>query len=333
MNAQLLAWVGIVLLILQSGAFSGLNLALFGVSAMRLTTLANTGDRKAAAVLALRRDSNFLLTTILWGNVGTNVLLTLLADSVMAGVAGFLFSTVVITFGGEILPQAYFSRNALRMAALGAPLLRFYQLLLYPIAKPSALLLDAWLGKESIDYVPEAQVIEGLRQHVGAPESDIGHVEGTGAINFLTLDDVPVSHQGQPVDPRSVLPLPVADGRPVFPSFSPSTDDPFLRAVHASGKKWVVITSPSGEPVVCLDAPRFLRLALFDGSTADPMTCCHRPIVVSDPAAHLAGLIEHLPMEAGTGTIANDLILLWGEHRRVITGADLLGFLLRGIAR
>lgn len=42
------------------------------------------------------------------GNVAINVLLTMLADSAMAGVLTFLFSTVVITALGEILPQAYF---------------------------------------------------------------------------------------------------------------------------------------------------------------------------------------------------------------------------------
>jgi metal transporter CNNM len=29
--------------------------------------------------------------------------------------------------------------------------------------------------------------------------------------------------------------------------------------------------------------------------------------------------------------IDNDLILVWGEQKRIITGADLLGRLLRGI--
>ncbi len=94
----------------------------------------------------MREDSNFLLTTILWGNVGINVLLTLLSNSVMAGVVAFAFSTVVITFAGEIMPQAYFSRRAMRMASLLSPVLRFYQYVLYPVAKPSAWMLDKWLG-------------------------------------------------------------------------------------------------------------------------------------------------------------------------------------------
>ena len=95
-----LIWVGIGMCVLQSGIFSGLNLAVFGIGTMQLEAQAATGNRDAVRVLKLRKDSNFLLTTILWGNVGVNVLLTLLSDSVMAGVGGFLFSTFVITFGG-----------------------------------------------------------------------------------------------------------------------------------------------------------------------------------------------------------------------------------------
>jgi CBS domain containing-hemolysin-like protein len=48
------------------------------------------------------------LATILWGNVGINVLLTMLSDSVLTGLGAFLFSTIAITVIGEITPQAYF---------------------------------------------------------------------------------------------------------------------------------------------------------------------------------------------------------------------------------
>jgi metal transporter CNNM len=113
-----LIWLGIFICMLHSAMFSGLNLAFFGLSRLRLEIEIATGYQAAATLLQLRRDSNCLLTTILWGNVGVNVLLTLLSDSILAGVSAFVFSTVVITFIGEIVPQAYFSRHALRMAAL-----------------------------------------------------------------------------------------------------------------------------------------------------------------------------------------------------------------------
>ena len=88
---HILTWLGIGFCVSQSAMFSGLNLALLGISRMRLEVESSAGNRHANLILDLRRDSNFLLTTILWGNVSINVLLTLLADSVLTGVAAFFF--------------------------------------------------------------------------------------------------------------------------------------------------------------------------------------------------------------------------------------------------
>ena len=132
--------------------FSGLNLAFFSISKLRLKIEVQKKNKDAVKVLELRRNSSFLLTTILWGNVSVNVLLTLLSDSVLTGAMAFVFSTVVITFIGEIIPQAYFSRHALKTASLLAPVLRFYQILLFPVAKSTALILDKWLGAEKVQY-------------------------------------------------------------------------------------------------------------------------------------------------------------------------------------
>ena len=75
-------WIGIAFCIVQTGIFSGLNLALFSVSRLRLEIEAAGGNGDAVKMLSLRADSNFTLATILWGNVATNVLLTLLSESV-----------------------------------------------------------------------------------------------------------------------------------------------------------------------------------------------------------------------------------------------------------
>ncbi len=221
-------WLGIALCISQSAMFSGLNLAMFGVSRLRLEVEVEGGNANAAKILAMREDSNFLLTTILWGNVGINVLLTLLSDSVLAGISAFVFSTVVITLVGEIGPQAYFSRNALRMGAMLAPLLRFYQFLLYPVAKPSAMVLDLWLGEESVQWFREHQLREVIKKHVEAEESEVDRLEGIGALNFLALDDLMVSEVGETVDPQSVIALPMLGLHPEFPDFQRRRDDPFV---------------------------------------------------------------------------------------------------------
>lgn len=95
--ATVLTWVGIIFCISQSAMFSGMNLALFSISRLRLEVEASTGNKNAEKLLRLREDSNFILTTVLWGNVGINVLLTLLSSSVLTGVSAFIFSTMVIT--------------------------------------------------------------------------------------------------------------------------------------------------------------------------------------------------------------------------------------------
>jgi metal transporter CNNM len=108
MKIEALTWLGIVFCIAQSGFFAGLNLAIFSISRLRLEVEAAGGNPNAVRLLELRKDSNLTLATIVWGNVGTNVLLTLLSDSVLTGLAAFAFSTFAITFLGEIVPQAYF---------------------------------------------------------------------------------------------------------------------------------------------------------------------------------------------------------------------------------
>ncbi|UCD37946.1 MAG: DUF21 domain-containing protein [Fidelibacterota bacterium] len=328
-------WLGITFCISQSAMFSGLNLAVFSISRLRLEVEASQDNRHAQKILALRSDANFLLTTILWGNVGINVLLTLLSNSVLAGVMAFVFSTVLITFLGEIVPQAYFSRHALQTASLLTPLLRVYQILLFPVAKPTAWLLNLWLGHEGISYFKEQDFHELLKMHMETATTDIDHVEGRGALNFLEIDDLLVVDEGERVDPASVLQLPFQEGHPVFPEFEGLCSDPFLARVHAPDKKWIILTDEQGSPQFVLNSDSFLRAGLFERETFQPLAHCHRPIIVSEPATPLGEIILQLqvfPDKPGDDVIDRDIILVWaGDSRRVITGADILGRLLRGI--
>jgi len=328
-------WAAIALCVGQTALFSGLNLAVFSVSRLRLEVEAASGNPNAVRLLGLRRDSNLLLATIVWGNVATNVLITLLSDSILTGVAAFVFSTVVITFLGEIAPQAYFSRNALRVAARFTPFLAFYRILLFPLAKPTAILLNWWLGPEGITLLRERDFRALIMRHVGATGTEVSQLEATGALNFLDLDDIAVVDEGEPVDPRSVIALPVDQGRPLLPKFSSSPDDPFLRRLDASGRKWVIFTDASGEPRLVLDAHHFLRDVLFEQTSLGPEAYWHRPIIVTDMHARLGDVIGRMkvrPEHPEDDVIDNDMILVWGKQRRIITGADLLGRLLRGIA-
>lgn len=328
-------WLGIAVCLSQSAMLSGLNLAFFSLNRLQLEVKAGDNNKAAAKVLSMRQDSNFLLATILWGNVGINVLLTLLSDSVLAGVGAFAFSAVFITVFGEITPQAYFSRHALRTASLLAPALRFYQFMLYPVAKPCALILDLWLGKEGITYMRERDLRQVIKKHIEADEAEVDAIEGIGALNFLQIDDIPASKEGEGIDPSSIITLPTRLDLPVLPDFEPSADDPFLQQVQLSGHKWIVLVNEQQRPLLVLDADGFLRSALFNKSTEfSAYDFCHRPIVVTDPLMPLGDVIGRLKSNRSLqcdDAIGHDIILLWTDEPRIITGADILGRLLKGI--
>jgi len=336
--AEYWTWLGIAFCLSQSAIFSGLNLACFSMSRLRLEIQVANGNAAAIRILKLRQDSNFLLTTILWGNVGINVLLTLLSNSVMTGVVAFVFSTFVITLGGEIAPQAYFSRNALRMAALLAPVIRCYQLLLYPIAKPSARILDLWLGRENMQFFQEKELHHLIYKHIECEDSEVDALEGIGALNFLAIDDVPVSREGEVVLPESVFDFPLAGGRPRFfsPAMPPAEAQRELALrVAAAGCHWIIIVHGGSPPRLVLDADAYLREVFSpEGEIADPLAFCHRPVVVSDPNLRLGSVIALFKAQAPAESdlpLKQDVILLWGEQRRIITGADILGRLFKGI--
>lgn len=337
MDTTVLAWLGIAFCISQSAIFSGLNLAFFSVNRLQLEVEAERGNQDAEKILRMRKDSNFLLATILWGNVSINVLLTLLSDSVLAGVYGFLFSTIAITFLGEIFPQAYFSRNALRIASMLSPVIRFYQILLFPVAKFTALLLDGWLGREGITYYMDKELRAIIGAHVKSEDAEAAHVEGIGAMNFLTIDDVLVSDEGELIDPKSVIVCACKLDLPLLPKQDDDGFESFVKQVHSSGHKWVVLTNKSNEALLTLDADGFLRAAWLDEAVTDPYAFAHRPLVIQNQGVSLGQAIQKLKTHQhkhamSDETLDRDLILVWGKQPRIITGADILGRLLRGIS-
>jgi len=333
----ILTGAGIFVCLVQSALFSGLTLGLFGLSRLRLEIAAAERNRSAIKILTVRKDANFLLATLLWGNVSVNVLLTMLTDSALTGLGAFLFSTVGITVFGEIMPQAYFSRHAARVGVALIPFIRFYGFLLYPVAKPSAFLLDAWLGKEGVQFFREKELEVLLEKHMRSGQTDIGRVEGLGAVNFLALDDIRIQEEGEVIDPRSIVCLPVSEtsGLPIFPNYRADAKDLFLRQVNESGKKWVILTCPQGEPILVLNVNLFLRDVFLGKTVSSPYVYCHRPLIVTREDATLGQVITDLkvyPSHSEDDVIVHDLILYWGAQKRIITGADILGRLLRGIS-
>lgn len=141
----------------MSGAFSGLNLGLLGLDVRNLELIckgpfqndAEERDaRYALKILPIRRRGNYLLCTILLGNVTVNSGLAILMGDLTSGVVGLISSTAIITIFGEIIPQAVCSRYALVVGAHTTGLIYFFMALTFPISFPISAVLDKVLGEE-----------------------------------------------------------------------------------------------------------------------------------------------------------------------------------------
>ena len=85
-----------------------------------------------------------------------------------------------------------------------------------------------------------------------------------------------------------------------------------------------------------LDAHCFLRDIMFGNDYFNPYAHCHYPIIVRDGHVRLGDTISQFqvkPMRQGDDVVDKDVILLWNNEKRIITGSDILGRLLRGIVK
>jgi hypothetical protein len=90
------------------------------------------------------------------------------------------------------------------------------------------------------------------------------------------------------------------------------------------------------EPQFVLNVHYFLRAALMGGAEFDPVAFCHRPLVIRDSSQQLGQVLVRLTVQSEypeDDVVDKDIILVWSDSKRIITGSDLLGRLLRGIAR
>ena len=149
-------WVEIIfilILMVLSGLFSGLNLGLMSLDPTTLKIIVESGTMRqriyAKIIYKVRKRGNYLLCTLLLGNVLVNSSLTILLDEVLpSGFYAILASTMTIVIFGEIIPQAICSRHGLVVGAWTIPLTLVFMFITFPISLPLSLILNFVLGKE-----------------------------------------------------------------------------------------------------------------------------------------------------------------------------------------
>ncbi|XP_008421486.1 metal transporter CNNM4 isoform X2 [Poecilia reticulata] len=185
-------------LLVLSGMFSGLNLGLMALDPMELRIVQSCGTDKekkyARKIEPIRSKGNYLLCSLLLGNVLVNTTLTILLDDLIgSGLGAVVASTIGIVIFGEIVPQALCSRHGLAVGANTITVTKFFMLLTFPLSFPISKLLDYLLGQE-IGTVYNREKLVGMLK-VTEPYNDLDKeelnmIQGALELRTKTVEDV-----------------------------------------------------------------------------------------------------------------------------------------------
>ncbi|NXV76107.1 CNNM4 protein, partial [Atlantisia rogersi] len=194
-------WLQVILiagLLVLSGMFSGLNLGLMALDPMELRIVQNCGTDKekryARKIEPIRRKGNYLLCSLLLGNVLVNTTLTILLDDLIgSGIGAVVASTIGIVIFGEIVPQALCSRHGLAVGANTILVTKFFMLVTFPLSYPISKLLDCILGQEIGTVYNREKLVEMLK--VTEPYNDLvreelNMIQGALELRTKTVEDV-----------------------------------------------------------------------------------------------------------------------------------------------
>ena len=188
----------IAILLTLSGLFSGLNLGLMTLDQNDLKVIASCGTKEekahAAAISPIRARGNFLLCTLLLGNVLVNATLTTLLDEVTgSGMIAVASATLSIVIFGEILPQAICSRHGLAVGAKTIIVTYIFMAVTSPLAYPISVFLDFVLGEEIGQVYNREQLIEYIRvtrDYNRLEDNEVGIISGALALRTKVAGDV-----------------------------------------------------------------------------------------------------------------------------------------------
>ena len=132
--------VGIVVLLLVKGFFSGSEIALVNSDKVKLTARANQGHRGAREVLKLFKTPDLMLGTTLVGTNIATVSLTTLVTVLFVDLFGahgdlyaFLIFTPILLILGEIVPKSIFQQKSDVVAPIAIFPLKVFSIVFYPI--------------------------------------------------------------------------------------------------------------------------------------------------------------------------------------------------------
>lgn len=188
----------VIILLILSGLCSGLNLGLMSLDQTELEILMNAGTPKekeyAQIIMPVRKHGNFLLCSILLGNVLiNNTMAILLEDLTGSGLLAIVSATVGIVIVGEIIPQAICTRYGLTVGAKTIWFTKFLMFLTFPMSYPISRILDCILGKE-IGHVYNrerlCELIHLTEQHANLNKEEVNIITGALELSKKNVGDI-----------------------------------------------------------------------------------------------------------------------------------------------
>ncbi|KAI9321357.1 hypothetical protein BX666DRAFT_2017383 [Dichotomocladium elegans] len=253
-----------VVLVLLGGIFAGLTLGLMGLDETHLQVLIASGTPSerinAKKVLTLlERGKHWVLVTLLLSNVVVNETLPIILDKVLGGGwKAIVISTALIVIFGESICVRY----GLAIGAKTAGMVLVLMYIMYPIAYPTALLLDHFLGASHGTVYKKAGLKTLVSLHQAVNPSDV---------EALTSDEVTIIGAVLDLRSKSVSKVmtPIDD---VFTlSINDTLDAEVVDKILSAGYSRIPIHSP-GEKTNFVGMLLTKRLITYDPEDAWPVS-------------------------------------------------------------
>ena len=152
------------------------------------------GNPEAAKVLPFREKTHLSLASILFGNIAVVSAVSLVLESYLQGVLAGLVSTLLIVVFGEVLPQAFFARFALKFCAFFAPFLKVTIVVTYVFSKPIQLLLDKMISAEERNLHSRQELGMIIGEHRAATseldEDEVEIIQGALQMSEKKVGDI-----------------------------------------------------------------------------------------------------------------------------------------------
>jgi len=188
-------FVYIIFLIVCSAWFSGMEIALFSLTPANVKHAVISNKRNAKLLQRVLNKKKRLLVVLLLGNNLVNVMIASMtslwvSDRFNDGTLGIATgaTTLLILIFGEMAPKAFFQFHAEKMALTFVPIIRFLEIVFYPLVLPLERLLILLTGNRKKELVSE-QEFKALSR-IAVEKGVIDFKEHEMIMNVLKFDKV-----------------------------------------------------------------------------------------------------------------------------------------------